>query len=256
MNGNESSFGIIIGGVVALLVFIGVLIYYLNNVQNTGIRRLMKLLQPFDLSFTTINKQTYATGFIEKMWVAFNVAKLKKGKGTLIKMRIKLDLPLSAQFHISTDRARTFVIHHARKDPKSWPFVAGKFYVKINNPVFAPEKIVEAFSRNTRLDIENFEDAYQGVVIYRLDTSLFEQADKDLIQSANEIKNSVVLFTHTMITDALTTDAFNEFVYESVKLAREVEKDLRPICPTTEDEERKRAHVHKRLAAKLAAKKV
>lgn len=255
MESNDHNFEIIIGGVVALLVLIAFLIVYLNNVQNTSIRRLMKLLQPFDLSFTTINKQTYATGFIEKMWAAFSVAKVKKGKGTLIKMRIKLDLPLSAQFHISTDRARTFIMHHARKDPKSWPLVAGRFYVKVLNPIFTPEKIIEAFSRNTRLDMDTFEENYEGIVIYRLDTTLFELADKDLIQSAAEVKNGMVLFTHTMFTDALTPDAFNEFVYESVKLARQVEKDLRPICPSTEEEDRKRAHVHKRLAARVAARK-
>lgn len=251
----KDTFAITMIGIVALLVLIGAMIYYLNNVQNTGAKRLIKLLQPFDLSFATINKQEYATGFIEKSWVAFHVAKVKKGKGLLIKMRTKLDLPSSAKFHISTDRARTFVIHNARKDPKNWPFVFGKFYVKVLNLDFTPEKIVETFARETRLAIDNFENTYQGVIVYTLDTSLFEHTDLDLTQGAPEVKNGIVLFTHVQLSASLSPDEFREFVYESVKLAKMVERDLRPICPTTDDEERKRAHAHKRLAAKLATKK-
>ncbi len=255
MNLDNTTFLLTMGGIILLLVGVGFMIYYLNNVQNTGTKRLIKFLRPYDLFFQEINKQEYATGFIEKGWVAINLVGSRRGEVTQIKMRLKLDVPLSAKFHIVSERARQFVVEHARKDPKNWPFVLGKFYVKTFSPDFAPEQIIESLSRETRVGIDTFENMYNGLVAYYMDGSLFEKADSDLMASAPEIKNSFILFTHITLTQQLTAEEFSEFMNETVKIAHLLEADLQKFLPVTEEEERRRNYAHKRLAAKVQKQK-
>jgi len=233
----------IIGG--ALIVIVAGATIYLNAVKDRVTPKLMKLLAPFEVSFNTYQKSTFAAGPIENARCTINILP-DTGNKLLAKMRIRLDVPGLPNFSFATKKTGVFLRKHAREHTERWPKVGDHYFVHTDNPALTSDGVVATFSDSTKLQIEEFERKYEGVLIYTIDNTLFHNLDKDLLMAMPEMLNKHVLLTHFYLKPGTADQAFHEFVRDSVKLVKYLQQDLTKIAVPVEPE----AEVKRKLGFK------
>lgn len=241
---NTDSFGIAMALTAAMMVAIGFAIWYLNRSRDTQTDILMRYLKPYQLFFNTINKNVYAMGQIGSNWIGFNIHRGRRDT-SLIKMRIRIDLPNAPRFYFCTEHAAGFLHKHSGRNPSKWPHLEGKYYIQSLDKDLTPQRVLDAMQPTTREFIEDFERRNEGVVLYSIDAALFSEADRSLVQSNPELEHELVLFTHIVVGPGLPTDLFKQFVDDSIKMAELLQSDLKVIYPEEEGSKRKAAKLKK-----------
>jgi hypothetical protein len=233
----------VVGG--ALLLIVAGATIYLSSVQDKVTPKLMKLLSPFDVSFNTFKKSTFASGLIDGARGTINIIP-DTGNRLLAKMRIRLDVEGLPLFSFSTKKTSVFLRKHASEHTEKWPKVGDHYFVHIDDPKLTSDLIVESFSEATKLQIEEFERKYEGVLIYTIDNTVFHKLDQDLLKALPELLNEHVLMTHFYLQPGSKDDAFREFVRDSVQLVKTLQEDLKKISTPAEPE----AEVKRKLGFK------
>lgn len=213
--------------------------FYLNSVRDDSSKRLVQLLAPFDVSFDTYKKSTFATGTIGDTRGTINMVKEARGQ-FLAKMRIRFEMEGLPHFSLSTKRTVTFLSKNAHEHAEKWPIIADHFYVLAGDASVAAEQIVEALSPKTREHIDDFERKYEGILVYTADGTLFKKLDKDLLNAVPDINGELVLLTHFFIKKNEPSKLFHDFVNDSVKLMHELQADLKPFAKAVEEGAHKR----------------
>lgn len=228
---SESLIWFFIGLVVVLIA----LVAFANVGKNTTNQKLLKYLQPYELFFTTVKRQTFANGIIQRTWVAFNVIQRSKNY-ILIKMRTRIDLPSAPKFILCTEKTRRYVASHEHAEHvKQWTKADDQFYFFTQEAEFPKDQLLEAITPEIRAQVAQLESDYEGMLIYSIDAELFGQQDKNLQEALPELQHEIMLFTHVVISDKLNQDAFNQFVERSIQLANTLEKSLSFLVPPLDE---------------------
>lgn len=247
MNNPEFDIYTVLYGLLGLLFLVGIAVWYLNNARTDTPSKLMKLFDPFGLFLSTVNKHTFASGVIEQHWVVLNV--LEQGRNRfLVKMRTKLELTTAPRFYLASLHSLSFLKAHSSQDVNSWPTHGGKFKVQILDNIegVTPESLVEGLSEESMRLVAEFEEKFEGVLLYPVDNKLLPRLDKELLEAMPDLENELVLFTHFYVTKKASQQDFEYFVNESLLLAKDLQADIRAVVPQEDEENAKRVIKMKR----------
>lgn len=234
-----SDIQIIIAASVSAVLVVAIAIFYLNSVRDDSSKRLVHLLEPFEVSYNSFRKSTFASGNFDGS--RGTVSLQPEGRGTyLAKMVIRFDQAGLPGFSLSTKRTVSFLRKHAHEHAVKWPRVREDFYVRTLEASLSPEQLLATFKPATLEQMDDFERKYEGLLIYTVDGTLFKKMDKELLRAVPEYKDALVLFTHFYIKKTDSNKLFHDFAHDSVKLVRALNADLASIASPTEEHDHKR----------------
>lgn len=220
----------LVSGALLLLVFM--IVWYLNKASGgSHVAKLVQYASPFELAFDSHGSETYASGTVDGKWVVFNIQTSAFGSQIHIRMRTLMDFPLEVKLFFSTARQRNYLVRHGYKMAKQWERTPEGFYFQDMVPYPNASEFVGALG-NEALDIvSEFEEQYDGLLIYDLDGSLFGKYDQRVMATFPEVREQTVLFAHIELTDRLSSDDFERFVRDAVKLTKAIEHDMQKLFP-------------------------
>jgi hypothetical protein len=186
-----------------LIVVVAIATIYLNSVKDDSSKRLVKMLEPFGVSYSTYKKATFATGEFDKIRGTINLTPSGSGK-YLVKMRMRLDIPTLPMFSLATERTGIFLRKYAHEHTERWPRIGEGYFVKTPDASLAGEAIAATFSPATATHLDEFERRYEGVLIYKSDGTLFKKLDIELLRAVPELRNQHLILTHFYQTSSAT----------------------------------------------------
>lgn len=226
---------------IGMLFIVVFAIVYLNSVRDDSSSRLVKMLDPFEVSFSTFKKATFASGTFDGIRGTINLTPESKGR-YLVKMRMRLDVPGLPVFSLSTERTSIFLRKYANEHTERWPRVGEGYFVKTESADLPSEAVTQALSSATLDHIDAFERQYEGILLYKADGTLFKRLDIDLLRAVPELRNQHLLMTHFYLQTKRGAEVFQAFVRDSAKLAKELQKDFASLAdapaPVTDEKRR------------------